>query len=657
MIFTQQNIKAFISKAFYWLMILLIAFVYIKFSRYSIPDAKNLGVRDDQSIAFFVYAFLLFAAALPTLISRILMCVTAIGLSFYAILNWWFYDFYRDFITFSIYKLALYTEETSMAWSGLKYKPEAGLFLILITALLVIVFYWSAHKPKPSRNSLLIVSLCFLLIAIQHQYEISQRDMGGLKHQGINPVSYFIKSIFPKPKTEITQKHIDIINRALKRNNKIVDDQKYPLYQAVKSTQNSNGKNIILVFLESVRAFETGLDTSSSNTISLTPNLDKLAIDSINFSQFYANTNQTVKAEVAVLCSALDYINGAPYSIAGKALPTNCIPSILKKNGYQTYWFHGYDQEFFNRREFFPTLGYEHIHDQSVINKSNDKTIIGWGISDEDVYDHALKALEKEQGPFFAEILTLSNHYPYLWDWGDVEFPKALQQKVSEGENIYPAYQRGIYYTDFALGKFIKSFKKSSVYDNTLLLIVGDHGIWTFPEKEANDTSHFVELIKNEKYFRVPLLLHAKDLAANSIQTPVSQIDIAPTILDYLDVSYPNAFLGQSLINQNLADKPVYFLTSGTYGYRENNNFCYPIDKSGLCGKYNRNCKSFKKGNFKSVCVKTDLDLFDINDQVELIEIDQSNAKAFIDLSQHFLNYGYMPEHSLINKPLSLNPQ
>ena len=52
----------------------------------------------------------------------------------------------------------------------------------------------------------------------------------------------------------------------------------------------------------------------------------------------------------------------------GRPLPTNCLPSILAHYGYETHWFHGYEKNFYNRDEFFPSIGFQKLDDQSVIN-------------------------------------------------------------------------------------------------------------------------------------------------------------------------------------------------------------------------------------------------------------------------------------------------
>ena len=635
-------------KAFYWLFIIFLVAAYNEFARYALPDAKGAGNRDDQSVGFFILSALFLFLTFRKNISRISIVVFILLLSFFAISNWWFYDFYRDFLTPGAVKLAIYAEETSMAWGGLKYKEEALYYVLSMIVLVSVLFSLDRYKPK--KKTLYISSLVVFVLAVQQQVVLSDIEKGGLKHRGVNHISYFIKGFVPRKRFEISKKHIGHIKASFPEKSIGISDPLFPLYQSVEKTLagTHRNKNVIIIVMESVRMAETGLYDNPDPSV--TPNLDKLGRQSLNFKSHYANSNQTVRGEVAILCSALDYINGGPYSLAGDAMRTNCLPSILSQYGYETYWIHGYKKDFFNRENFFPKLGFKHLLDRDVINVNRDKHELGWGVSDSEVLDYALEQLEKSEKPFFAEIMTLSNHYPYLWDWG-IPFPDNLMatDQLVEDDNLYPAYKRGIYYTDHSLGQFFERFKNSKLYENTLLVVTADHGIWTFPEKLINASDAPSELQKNEIYFRLPLLIHAKDLKPNSIDKPASQVDITPTILDYLGIQYPNSFLGDSLLTRKAdGDYPVYFMASGSYGVRRDKQYCYPVDTSGLCSSYYRTCDSYTKSDAKTMCVSTSDDLLLSVDNLEVINVDTRSDDVFINLSQQFLDYGFMPSNQIL---------
>ncbi len=641
--------KGFFIKTFFWFLVVFFVLVYNEFARFGLPDAKGIGNRDDQSIAFFILATLLLFSTFKKYIARSFIAILFFSLTFFAVSNWWYYDFYRDFLTPGAVKLAIYAEETTMAWDGLKFKKEALFYFLSMIALMLVLFRLDKYKPK--NKTLIITSLIFFTLAIQQQIALSGMEKGGLKHRGVNHISYFIKGFVPRKKFTLNDEQVEQIKKALPEKNIAIDDRKYPLYQALDKTLESSvdKKNVIIVVMESVRMAETGLYGNSAQ--SSTPNLDQFASQSMNFKTHYANSNQTVRGEVAILCSALDYMNGGTYSMAGDAMKTNCLPSILNQYGYETYWIHGYKKKFFNRENFFPKLGFKHLIDREIINVDKDKNEIGWGVNDREVFKDALDRLEQEDKPFFAEILTLSNHYPYLWDWG-IPFPEHLSLKATleeDEDNLYPAYKQGIYYTDNALGEFLERFKASKLYENTLLVVTSDHGIWTFPDEILNSKTVQNELKKNEMYFRLPLLVHAKNLPPAIFDKPVSQVDIAPTILDYLGIDFPNAFLGDSLLTRNnKGDYPIYFMASGSYGVRRDDQYCYPIDTSDLCNTYYRTCESSTKSDARSVCFTTTEDLLISSESLNVIEVDKSNDDVFIDLSQQFLDYGFIPAELIL---------
>ena len=633
----------------FWIVLLLTIALFVEFSRLGLPEIKGPGHKDTQSLTLFLLGCVLLLLAINNILSRAGICFVFLFLSILSLSNWWFYDFYRDFLTLDTLKLAIFAKETALSWKGLKYKQE--ILILLGSTILCLVLLFNLQKYKPSNKTLIITGILTISLGIHQQYQYLGREVGGLKHKGTNHITYFFKSFFPAPEIKITPKTMAELSQALPEKDLSGNSKKFPLYQPSKiSDKPERIENVILVVLESVRAAETGLFHGSKESI--TPNLDRFAKKSINVVNYYANSNQTVRGEVAILCSVLDYINGAPFSMSGDKLPANCLPSILAHYGYETLWIHGYEQKFFNRKSFFPLLGFQQLHDIAVINRNSDKNLIGWGVSDPEVFAYAIDTLENTNKPFFAEILTLSNHYPYLWNW-NIEFPENLQLPEvldAEVDNIYPAYRRGIHYTDSALGQFLVQFEKSRLAENTLLIITGDHGIWTFPEALMQEKTINAELKRNEIYFRLPLLIHGPKLSPGTIQSPASQVDIAPTVLEYLGIKVPNAFLGSSLLNRNPEGSyPVYFMASGSFGVRRDNQYCYPIDMTGSCTEHYRKCESsMTVSETTSICVKSKEELLATKKPINLIEVDQSNDKTLIDMTQYLLNHGYLPEDELL---------
>ena len=640
--------------------LLLMWIIFSKLARLGLPSAKGAGHKDDQTVALIMLALSWLSFLCKPRYGRIIFVTIITASVAFTLANWWFFEFYRDYISPGNLKLAIYAKESSMAWAGLSNKLSAFWFSFSMFALAVLIIRIDHWRPRP--KSILIVSTICVALAIQQQIEYSGRATGGLAHRGESHISYFIRQLTSQDLEKVSASHIDSLARIYEHKAINKTSREYPLYdnrQDSSTRLKPNQKNVLILVVESFRAAESG---AYGHKPSATPQFDTIATSSLVAKNAYANSNQTPRGELAILCSAMDYLNGAPFTVGGIPIKTNCLPSMLASIGYTTHWIHGYTKEFFNRGQFYPYLGFQQLHDYDTIKLSSDKldSEIGWGIADIDVFDYALKELEKSTKPFFAEVLTLSNHYPYLWDWG-IEYPEEFELPKDfdeESKLVYPAYVRGIYYSDYALGKFWKKFVKSSLYDNTLVVIVADHGIWSFSKDLKEATGIDAEFKRSETYFRIPLVIHAPDLDATIIEQPVSQLDIAPTILDYLDLEFQNAFLGQSIftLSKNNSDNPIFFITGGSYGFRQGDLRCYPVDKSQTCANAYRKCGSKQQNSARQLCVRSRDDLLITQTQeLQPIDYELNDSKNFIELSQYWLKHGFMPTESLHNKQLFKN--
>ena len=322
-------------------------------------------------------------------------------------------------------------------------------------------------------------------------------------------------------------------------------DSRYPLIKIPKERERGGslfpkGKqpNVVLILMESVRAKESGAYGAKQ---SFTPAFDRLAHQGLLYKNFYANGTQTVRAELSLLCSFYPNFTGTPIYMKRPKLRLSSLPGILQEDGYRTLWISGFEASYANKDGFLKQHGIEELYDGSDLDPDSTEKI-GWGYSDKAIFSYAEAILDKQQEPFFAEIMTLSNHWPF--DFSYSEKPKTLPKTA---DKKYSNYCRGIYYTDWAMGEFMKRMHKKPYFNNTLFIITADHGIWYFPPEEKLTT---VE--KQEAYFRMPLLFYAPAVLKPEISDIVtSQIDVAPTVLDLLGIQRKNAFLGRSMLDEH----------------------------------------------------------------------------------------------------------
>ncbi|WP_426369791.1 LTA synthase family protein [Pseudocolwellia sp. HL-MZ7] len=331
-------------------------------------------------------------------------------------------------------------------------------------------------------------------------------------------------------------------------------------------------RNIILIVLESFRAYETGL---FNNKYSLTPNLDEISLKAIIASNFYSNSRTTVQAEQAILCSSLDFASKSPYSVKKGGFNGRCLPKLLSEEGYETYWYHGYTKEFFNRQVFHPSLGFQHLisKESFLDNGYDDKLDIGWGVPDpivfQKLFDDMVAHNKNSNTPFFSQILTLTNHQPFNWKYSHINFPNNINKK---SDVVYDNYQKGIYYTDNALGEFWRKFENSPLAKNTTVIITADHGVPFYPEGLVNEAK------KHEILYRVPLLIVTPERNNKIITTPLSHLDIAPTILSFLQIHKPVAFIGRPFLGDNATSvpRPLFQMNTAYIGFQYNKMQCLP---------------------------------------------------------------------------------
>ena len=229
------------------------------------------------------------------------------------------------------------------------------------------------------------------------------------------------------------------------------------------------------------------------------------------------------------------------------------LPALLKTHGYQTSFLYGGDTNFDNMRRFLSYNGVDQIIEGSDIDNARFRN--HWGVSDDDIFstaNHFFRAQASNAQPFASIILTLSNHEPFDFPDSDFELyeqPRATQNNVAK-------------YADHALGHFFAQARKENYFNNTVFLIVADHGV----EIQARG------LIPAAKY-HVPALILGPDIAPQRINTLASQIDLPPTVLGLLGIATRHPMPGRNLLTlpADLPGRAIYHL-GGTYAYQIENS-------------------------------------------------------------------------------------
>lgn len=319
--------------------------------------------------------------------------------------------------------------------------------------------------------------------------------------------------------------------------------------------------NVVLILMESVRAFESGAYGAET---SYTPRLDRLAKEGVLFRRHYANGAQTIRSEFAILSSYVPKAYGISTYIENPDLHVVTLPMVLKDRGYSTMWIGSHSPAFDKKINFLSRHGVDGFFYDVPLKRP----LVGWGPSDQDLFDYAFGLLSKQKAPFFAEIMTLSGHFPFA------DYPTDGQAPPVRGEDLYKAYCRGMYYTDQAVGEFLERVRNSPLADNTVFILTGDHGVWLFPP--GKDTAAIA--VRQEIFFRVPCLFWSpKLLKPATIKTLSSHVDIAPTLLDLLNIYVENAFLGNSGFRPEPPGHFVLMVHDTRWNLRLGNDYAYDV--------------------------------------------------------------------------------
>jgi phosphoglycerol transferase MdoB-like AlkP superfamily enzyme len=301
--------------------------------------------------------------------------------------------------------------------------------------------------------------------------------------------------------------------------------------------------NIVLVIEESMSADFLG---SFGNDKNITPNLDKLATESLFFTHLYATGTRTVRGLEALTLS-MPPLPGT--SIVKRPDNGDFVSwgSIMREKGYDNkfiYAGHGY---FDNMNYFYAHNGFKTI-DRTNFAKDEMTFTNAWGVCDEDLFLKVIKEADLSHGvkqPFFSVVMTTSNHRPFTYPDGKIDIPS------------HSGRSGGVKYSDYAIGRFLAESKKKPWFNDTIFIIVADHC--------AGSAAKLALPVKN---YEVPLFIYAPaHIKPQRVDRMMSQIDVAPTVLGLLNMKYSSAFIGKDILTTDSWSERAFISTYQKLGY------------------------------------------------------------------------------------------
>lgn len=387
-----------------------------------------------------------------------------------------------------------------------------------------------AKQVSWSLATLLIVGLLFIGIRGRVAIKSPLRegvayfsDNPSLNQLALNPIYTFASSVVRarkyKDKSLKFMAHETAVE--LFRRHHRLSPSTRPFWRDSQSNAEKNW-NVVVIIMEGMSAHYSHYKKNPS----WTPVLDKLMGEGIEFTQAYSAGTHTYNGVWSTLFSF-----PSPYAthpLKRDIVPVlDSLPHQWKKNGRETYFFTTHDEHFDNMAGFLRQNGFSHIIAQDDYPRERVFSILG--VPDHDMYQKALAVLDRSTLPFFSAMLTGSNHKPHV-------IPPELVAQFNgpnEKENI-------VRYSDWALGYFLKEAATKAWFPNTLFVILADHG-------QSVGTSPLDQIIS---YHHMPLVFWAPGLlgAHRRIDTPVSQIDVLPTVAGILGGKVRNNSMGRDVL-------------------------------------------------------------------------------------------------------------
>ena len=310
-----------------------------------------------------------------------------------------------------------------------------------------------------------------------------------------------------------------------------------PVIHAPKRSSPFRSMNVVVIILESYGKEYIG---ALNNKSGYTPFLDSLIGNSLVFPNAFANGKRSIEGIPAIL-AGIPALMQEPYITSAYAGNTvTSLATVLNSKGYNSTFFHGGTNG---------TMGFDNFARMAGLRKyfgrkeyGHDDDFDGsWGIYDGPFFQRMVRECSPMQEPFLSVLFTISSHHPY-------KLPASMESAFPKG--TLPIHQ-SIQYTDFSLKEFFKSASSQPWYNNTLFVITADHTALSEKPFYQNRVG----------MYSIPVIYFCPDgsLKGNSLRT-TQQIDILPSVLDFLHYDKPFFAFGTSVFDSVASGTAVNFI-------------------------------------------------------------------------------------------------
>ncbi|MFM7015263.1 MAG: LTA synthase family protein [Bacteroidota bacterium] len=413
-----------------------------------------------------------------------------------------------------------------------------AILLILLLSIGIIKFYdqftsKSFSTPSSSKKHFVWLWILVLPIFIRggiQQIPINESVCMFSKNENtnlatINPFWYLLNSLFKSQNIDKNAYHFIDDNLAKQNYEKLY----YGKSDSCLTIIANSKPNIITIVLESWTA---DVIQSMGGEKGVTPFFNSLENEGLLFDHIYAAGKRTDLMFPSLFSGFPAMPNISVIKYSDKTIHLPFITHSIKKQGYQTSFNYGGELEFANMKSYLTQAAFDVI--QGKESFPIEKWTSKWGVYDEELFDKSLSSIHQLKQPFFSVILTQSTHEPFA-----IPIPPKFQ---GTGESV--KFKNAAYYTDCCLKLFFEKIKNEPWYNNTLILLVADHGHILPRNRDYSE----------QAAFRIPLLITGPALKSEYLHKRISNIgnqqDYAATMKSILNLQIDLPF-SNNLLNIN----------------------------------------------------------------------------------------------------------
>ncbi|MGD6849523.1 LTA synthase family protein [Rossellomorea aquimaris] len=575
------------------------------------------------SSALLFFAFALFWKGKGRYIAFI---VINLLMSFVLYANVVYYRFFNDFITVPVILQA----KTNNGLGGSALELISPIDILYFLDLFIIIGLMVLKKVKPQEKlrfrsvfavmtSAVLVFLLNLGLANIDRPELLTRSFDRnylVKYLGTHNFTLY----------DIVQNSKTSAKRAMADSNEVSEVENYVKANKVDPNPEyfgkAKGKNVIYISMESLQTFMIGRELNGEE---VTPFLNSLvdSKEAMYFDNFFHQTGQgkTSDSEFIIENSLFPLPQGAVFMTHANNTYQSA-PSILKGKGYTSAVFHGNYKTFWNRSEMYRSMGYDKFFDATYYDMSNPEEQLPYGLKDKPFFEDSIPMLESLKQPFYTKFITLSNHFPFDRHEEDANFPQG-----ETGNGVVDRYFQTSHYMDQVLEDFVNDLKEKGLYEDTMIVLYGDHyGISDNHNKAMSEVlGKEVGNYESAQLQRVPLFILNSGAEGGVNHTYGGQIDLRPTIMHLLGEETKDYLsFGQDLLSEER--KQIVPFRNGdviTDKYSEIKGVCYDNETGQPVEEGNNACEEASK---------------EANKRLEL-----SDKVVYEDLLRFYKPEGYKP--------------